>query len=90
MPNRYKARTDQHSAGRFFLHTTVEADGSALVTVAYITPDGAIQTVAHLSGHPDARPGEPVLNVVDAYDATNRLGIAPGGGRPTAPLYKEG
>jgi hypothetical protein len=82
MPARYKARTQQHSAGRFILNTTVEEDGSALVSVVYITPDGAIQTVAHLSGHPDAGPGESVLNICDAYDSSNRLAIAPGGGRP--------
>lgn len=85
MPARYKPRHVHHDAGRFTLATTVEPDGSALVSVLYITPDGGLQTVCHLSGHPDAAPGESVLNVCDAYDSSNRLAIAPGGGRP-API----
>jgi hypothetical protein len=82
MPARYKPRTKQYDAGRFTLNVTVEEDGSALVSVVYITPDGGIQTVCYLSGHPDAGPGESVLNVCDAYDSSNRLAIAPGGGTP--------
>lgn len=82
MPARYRSRTKQYDAGRFTLNVTVEEDGSALVSVVYITPDGGIQTVCHLSGHPDAAPGESVLNVCDAYDSSNRLAITPGGGTP--------
>jgi hypothetical protein len=82
MPARFKPRTTHYTAGRFTLATTVEPDGSALVSVLYITPDGGLQTVCYLSGHPEAGPGESVLNVCDAYDSSNRLAIAPGGGTP--------
>lgn len=79
----HRARTDRLDCGRYSLEVRTEADGSVSVAVVHISASqGSINGVCYLHGRADAAPGEPLLTVIDAYDATNYVRIAPGGGRP--------
>ena len=78
---RYAARTRHIEAGPYSLQIQNQEDGSLSVAVLHISAGGGVQTIAYLAGLPDAGPGEALFSAHDAYDATNRVRIARGGGR---------
>jgi hypothetical protein len=84
MPATYKPRTRLVDAGPFCFEVRTLPDGSVSVAITRVDASaGAVQTVAYLDLPAGDEAATRVLSCRDAYDGTNRVDIAPGGGRPT-------
>lgn len=81
---RTAAYTTRHvDAGHYCLTIQSRPDGGIGVQIVHVSPSRGISAVAYLDGAADALPGERLLRAGDAYDSTNTLDIAAGGGRPS-------